>query len=241
MKRKETEETKESPKRLKPEPGLDARWFHATKYSELLALNREFVEDKLYETPYHATPMQHGDKELRGKLVQLHQYGLLTECGQEALCEYGQKAPAGGYYDMEQRPYLSFYVDLQENRFLAEFLLEQLKASELKYVAYNFETNAHCSNITTKDSPYFVTRERYSKNKATLCERKWRNVTHLPYDSIDDIELDDLLWYHGHSQEILCHTMYFAVAMLEYGKGDLEAVLLEMCSQACKIGKVKTY
>lgn len=222
---------------------VDARWFQATNFEDLLALNIEFIKGKLLKTPYHDGPLETNDKKFINKLVQLNKFGLLTHDGQTTECEYagfieqgktdvmGPSKPAY-YYDEEGRGYLSFYVDLLENVELAISLLDQLKYSGLIYAIHNFQTNTQESNIK-----YFnLTRDRSNLTKQTLLETKWRDYTNLrsPMDR-------KLLWDEENIDPILENTIHFTVALPDYCKGDLESMLLKMCRVAKKTGKLKKY
>ena len=210
---------------------LDARWDDAKSFKDLIVLNKEFINGKLDQTPYHGGPLEHGDDELKRKLVQLHDYGLLTVDGQDATCKYGyctttafyshkNRSKQTYYIDMEQRPYLSFYMDLVENESLANSLLQQIQASDLMFVMDNIATNDHVTNLK-KGSHYCVTRYRYGLDKTALHTQKWFMSTSVPENVLQ--------YYWGDAAPILEKTMYFDVAMREYGKGDLESILLDMC------------
>jgi hypothetical protein len=227
------------------EQEIDQRWFMSTKFSDLIALNKEFVKGLLPMTPYHFGPLETTDKKFIAKLLKLHEYGLLTTNGQDSGCEYGQYVKEGVsdvmgkqayYFDEERRAYIDFHVDLLENNFLAESLLQQIVNSGLIYTIYNFHTKVTTSNIP-KTEKYNLTKGRASLTKETLKETKWDYSTNMS----PIFKLEQMLWDEKKIDPILKHTMFFAVALPDYCKGDLESMLIRMCEIADKIGKVEKY
>lgn len=216
---------------------IDKRWYTATKYKDLISLNKEFIKGKLRATPYHFGALEIHDKKLMDRLLKLHHYGLLTHNGQESNCEYGTYLPKGPYfYDEEQRGFVDFYVDLLENEFLAAFLAREIKASGLIFNIYNIRTDTQETNIPT-GTKFNLTRGRTSSTRETLAEKKWDNTTNMP----SNLKRQHVLWDLANADRILSHAMHFSVILPDYCKGDIESMVLEMCEMANKNGKVQKY
>lgn len=224
------------------EEGDDPRWYTATTFSELIALNKEFIQGKLKTTPYHGGPLETDDKEFIGKLLQLHDYGLLSDNGQDTVCTYGGYTKEGVtstmgkhkpayYWDEERRGYLVFFVDLLENGILAESLVNQIINSNLVYSIYNFHTKEHTTNI--KGEKFNLTRNRAALTKEALQKTKWRYHTNIPAI----LKPTHLLW--NIENPILEHSIHFDVVLPEYGKGDLESMLIDMCKTVQNVKKYK--
>ncbi len=222
---------------------VDPRWYRASKFSDLIALNKEFIKGKLPVTPYHFGALEATDKKFIRKLVKLHNFGLLTHDGQDSSCMYGEYIKEGKtevmgkhkpayYVDEERRPYLDFYVDLLENGVLAQSLIQQIINSPLIHSIYNFRTKETITNIS-KTEDYNVMRERAALTKDALKETPWE--FHTSMGAV--IEEKYFLWHEKNMDSILKQTMHFAVALPDYCKGDLESMLLKMCKVAAKLGK----
>lgn len=224
---------------------VDPRWYRASNFSDLIALNKEFIKGKLSVTPYHFGPLETDDKKFKNKLLKLHEYGLLTDNGQDSNCTYGEYIKEGKtevmgkhkpayYVDEERHGYVDFFVDLVENEFMAVALAAQIMNSDLVYSIYDFYTKKTRSNIPTTEE-YNVTRERAALTKEALQQTPWELHSNLPAV----LEEKYLLWDDKHLDSILKHTMKFHVILPEYCKGELESRLLKMCKEAAKMGKDK--
>lgn len=219
---------------------LDPRWNQVSTYSDLLKLGEEFVTGKLTCTPHYSRPLIMESSDLPNKLFELHKYGLYTVDGQEPRSYYNFYGPSNDvtsrneegkeWVDEEQRGYLCFYVDLEENALLAHSLSQQVRDSKLYYSYCNFSTNEATTNIYEEEGCINVTRLRSSKTKEDLSTSKWENYTNL----WAILKPEDLLVeaYNPITFRILKKTVNFRIALPEYCKGDLETQLIKMCEKA---------
>ncbi len=208
-----------------------SRWLYVRNYTDLLKLNIQFIEGSIKETPYHHGPLENPSAELVKNLIKLHEYGILTVNGQEAICQNGLKLKHNNEWcDVEQRGFLEFHVDY-ENKKLAESFLKFIKQTELIYSIIDMKTCNTITNISRETKRYNVTRDRSCKKKKDLKVTPWRYYTNLNYN----IKQSDNLWTFNDNPEInkiLKNTIHFMLAMPEYGKGNLEEKLLDMCDKS---------
>ena len=209
---------------------FDPRWVYCRNYTDLLKINKEFVEGIIKSTPYQCGPLDNPSPELVKNLIKLHQYGLLTVNGQESVCIGGKMNYRKEWYDVEQRGYLDFHVQYNDIK-LAESLLRYIKQTDLVYIVVDMNTGNTITNLSNEIKRYNVTRDRSNKNKETLKITPWRYYTNINYYT----RPSDLLWCFDENTEInkiLKNTVFFSVAMPEYGKGNLEEIILDMCHKA---------
>ncbi len=204
---------------------MDRRWYFVETFDDLLKLNIEFICGKIYMAPYHCGPIC-GSQELIKNLVKLHQYGILSVNGQEPICDYNINK-GDRWHSKQQRGYLCFCIDGVNNQKLVKSFINQLKNSNLIYIIMNANDKEIISNIDGMICN--VTRSNSSADKKKIF--LWRNDTSLSgqYNEYFDT------WGFITSlkiKEILKKTIYFEVALPEYGKGNLEIILLDMCHNA---------
>lgn len=207
---------------------MDLRWYQVQTYNDLLKLNIEFIEGKICVTPYHFGPLivEGLDSILISNLVKLHVYGILSVEGQEPICEY-EINMEDRWYSKEQRGFLYFHINMEDNLKLAESLTEQLqKKKNIVYKITNLKDGKCVTNILEDEKCFNLT--RVIKNKHDL---SWLNCTNLWHDT----DRPGSSWGFITSpkiREILKNTMYFQIVLKEYGKDNLEEVLLDMCKNA---------
>ena len=216
---------------------LDSRWYEVQNFHDLIILNSEFVEGKLKETPYHSGPIESDDSVFKSKLYRLHQYGLLTHDGQDTECVYGEYIPqtwvnrqgqqeGKWWVDEERRGYLSFYIDLEQNKKLYKKMLKGLRKSNLLYTSYNFKNNETITNFRESVN---LTRDRVHKDKNLLDKQIWHLYTNM--QPMHDP--NRLLWpFIPEINEILKKCAHFDIALPDYCKGDLEKQLIEICQNS---------
>jgi len=207
---------------------MDHRWYSVKTYDDLLKLNIEFIDEKIDKTPYSFGPMV-GSQELRNNLVKLHQYGILTVGGQETKCEYNMYKD-NYWRSFEQRAYLDFYINLDDNKKLAESFIEYLKNKNIIYLIKNPNGNAIITNV--KGRRFNLTRTSKStehKDKDTFL---WNDDTNF-WNKYADCEFYGQWGFikskSSKIKKIFKNTLYFQLALPEYGKGNLEEILLNIC------------
>lgn len=225
-------------------------WSNVENYDELLSLNLDFIHGRLRQTPYYGGPLLDPSKELIDNLDQLHRYGFLTIDGQETECIhskcvepryfYSEFLERGNFYENEQRGYLKFHIDVNSfvdnanNNVLEKFICK-IKESHLVYKIINMETSHIDSNIY-EGRRYNVTRYRVGENEEKLKSARWINGAHIYYGYKDRAEL--YYWretlrnkkYMAYApNKILTKTIHIELAMPEYGIGNLERILIDMC------------
>lgn len=84
--------------------------------------------------------------EFTNNLITLHKFGLLTVSGQESRCEYAIPSDTR-LCDIEQRGYLSFYINLETHKEFIDSLITELKFSNLIFVTFNLKTGEQISNM----------------------------------------------------------------------------------------------
>lgn len=201
---------------------------HVTNYTELLKTNLDFINGKTKKTPYHLGPMDDPSPELITNLNKLQSYGFLTVGGQESRCRYGRKY-SDYYYDNEQKGFLTFHIEL-DNEKLVKLFVEKLKTMDLIYTIINMKTEESSTNIPEELDDYYVTRGRKSQVELELSSKEWLNSARFPKPK--DREIKYIYWRGtplSKVNEILGNTLYISVALLEYGKGDIEKMLLNVC------------
>lgn len=147
-------------------------WKAAKDFSEILNLNRKFLLGEISQTPYHGGPVDDETLPLIKGLLELHDFGLLTEDSQpfEHLCGRDEN----DYFEYEQRPYVSFLVSNDNDQVLKFF--EMLKnRSEIMTCATEPYSNQTLSG--SHKQRIGVTRERVAKTVERLKETPWRDVT----------------------------------------------------------------
>jgi hypothetical protein len=215
------------------EQQLDDRWYQVETYNDLLKLNIEYISGKLKMTPYHFGPLVSNvpSSNLVNNLIKLHGYGILTVSGQESMCKCEIKKD-DGWYSIEQRGYLCFHINIEDNLELAKSLIKQFeqinqqKDKTIIYNVFNIKNGDHITNISEEDKCFNVTRVYNTKHK----EISWNDCTNLWFES----NYDSGLWGNEVPKiyEILENTIYFDVTLPEYGKGNLEEILLDMSKNA---------
>lgn len=222
------ESSNESSDESSNNPQFDYRWYEVETYDDLLKLNMEFIRGNLDMTPYHLGPLviDVSSSNLMNNLIKLHEYGILTVDGQESLCEYNIEKN-NKWYSREQRGNISFYINIEDNLELAESFIKQLKHKDntLIYNIANIVTGYHITNIS-KDKCFNVTRSFSSSIKNQEIEWNYGTNFFAEFDCCDSWG-DEIPKIYN----ILDNTIYFKIALPEYGKGNLEEVLLNMCEQ----------
>jgi hypothetical protein len=216
------------------EASLDPRWRQARVFTALLRLNVEFVLSKITRTPYYSGPITFSSSKFINKLLELHEYGCLTNDGQEPLCSYeeyvpGKKGRKGFYVDEEQRGYLSFYLNIgnELDNLFAQNLLKLLADSKLIYTSYNFITKEFITNLKPEEKLFNLTRERVGDTIEELKEAEWEHPTNMQRT----FNANNLLWGPPYNK-ILNKTLFIHIALPEYCKGDLESELISLCKAA---------
>lgn len=218
------------------ENNFDLCWAGVHDYNDLLSVNLDFIHGILPESPYHGGPLDNPSQQLINDLDKLHRYGLLTVNGQGSECSYGKKSchPNGRFSDNEQRGYLEFhihidsFVDTNGNNVVDKFI-DKIKETSLVYRIFNIKTNATENNIRGRS--YNVTRYRINNNKKKLVTMPWFNYTNIHPNN------DDFFWfscdneqYHTYSpNRILKNTINILLALPEYGKDNLESIVIGIC------------
>jgi hypothetical protein len=228
---------------------IDRRWYQAQTYDDLLGLNIEFILGKIYGTPYHSGPLEleFEDQSLRlvNNLVKLHEHGILSVNGQEPLCRHWdddgyENYDVTNYSSIEQRGYLCFHVNIENNLGLAESLIEQLKTKN-STVIYNIKnlknsqyfTNMPLYSIFCQYKTYLPSQNIYhyynlTRISTTKCKEVWKNITNF-WNRSDNMCSDWGFVTNEKFNEILQNTIFFELALPEYGKGNLEEILIDMC------------
>jgi hypothetical protein len=228
---------------------IDCRWYQVKTYDDLLKLNIEFINGKIERTPYHWGPLHTSSQQLIDNLVELHHYGILTVNGQESLCNYNiyqpgrpniEKLISGYDYDIlmkdhwtsvEQRGYLCFYVNI-DNIELAKSLIEQLHHNDKNLIYKIIQNNKIITNMPEQDKKFNLTRISKSLTPETK-NNLWEYCTNFWRNSKDICDWGFITCFH--IEKILENTIWFEIALPEYGKGNLEEILLDMCKVSIKI------
>jgi hypothetical protein len=229
-------------KESKDEEPIDPRWYSVSTFRDLLELGAEYIIGRLSKTPNYPKPLTAISPSLKEKLLLLHKYGLYTTDGQESYSYYDFYGPSNvvkerdeygnEWVDEEQRGYLTFYIDLEENSEFGDLLFQQIRKSGLYYTYYNFKNNETITNIHNKVNDFYainVTRMRSSKTKDGLQSSSWDE-----YTNIHSVLKPAYIFGQGYNSatiSILKKTAYFTVVLPKYGEGDLESLLIEMCEK----------
>lgn len=219
-------------------------WGDVKTYDELLNVNLDFINGRLNESPYHCGPLLDPSPELICNLSKLHNYGLLTVSGQESEKDHGicmkeqeffydKILKQGHAYANEQRGYLIFHVEKNSfvnamNCNVFDSFIQKIKEFGLMYRIINMETQSIDTNI---NGSYNVTRFRVGKNEKKERSAKWIHNT-----SIGRGVSRDYYWISPKRGDttfapnrILKNTVVFQLAMLEYGVGNLEQIIIDIC------------
>lgn len=198
------------------------KWERVKTFDDLVRVNAAFVRGDLKRSPYHCSPLMPDSLPLVPNLLALHRLGLVTTCGQSNECKYGKPTRGGDrYFDSEQKPYISFTMLKTE---AGTKLIDELMNSDNFIISVTDGATGEVeTNMATEK--YNVTRDRSAEALDKLVETPWREPTNLWWsrcllenDWPDHIV--ELLW----DMAVSVH-----VAMKEYGKGDLESELLQIC------------
>ena len=116
---------------------LMAAWDNASSYSQLLHLNRHFLEGTMGFTPYYAGPIDKETRSMVPSLLRLHDYGFFTVSSQPSSKVELEKRPClcceeMTYHSGKQRAFLSFLLPqflskidpLALKRFLADLITD---------------------------------------------------------------------------------------------------------------------
>jgi len=210
-------------------------WSRVKCYDELLSVNLDFIHGKLSHTPYHFGSLVEPSDILIQNLDSLHRYGILTVNGHESICKYGNKnAWSDRYFDYEQRGYLDFHIDLDtfadnNDNNLVNLFIKKIKETNLTYRIGNIKTGYSESNIIDSNGKYNIGRHRKHKNAELVASSPWINGSNMNLN----IKPKYCLWHDGdHAfkpNQILRNTIYFSVALPEYGNGVIEQILIDIC------------
>jgi len=151
--------------------------WYTRDYGQLLYLNKLFIKGLLPATPYHLGPLHDDSVPLVQKLLRIHDYGLFTTDGQGALHKTGHNAKSSEFYEIQQKPYISFYVTYNTPE--AVTLLRTLMSNPaLVCVIGSVKERTYYSN--TLQRRYNVTRERGSTVSADAVQSQpWGLFTNL--------------------------------------------------------------
>ena len=223
---------------------MDRRWYQVKTYDDLLKLNIEFINGKIEWTPYHCGPLHTLSLQLIDNLVKLHHYGILTVGGQEPLCKYNMYEPGrpsnpylekvqpeynyvlirDHWSSIEQRGYLDFYVNI-DNIELAKSLIQQLQHGDKKLIYKIIQNDEIMTNIPEQDKRFNLTRTFDTLTPETK-NILWMNSTNFWRNGKDMCSWGFITCFH--IEKILKNTIWFEIALPEYGKGNLEEILLDM-------------
>ena len=201
------------------------KWKRVKTFDDLVRVNATFVRGKLKLSPYSCGPLMPDSLPLVPNLLALHQFGLVTTNGQSNECRYDQLTRGGDrYFESEQKPYIRFTMLKSEAG--TKLISELMDSDRFIIIVTDGTTEEVETNMAESIEKYNVTRDRSSA--ATLKELKeipWREFTNLwrrPGYLEDD--------WPNHIVDFLRDTAVSVdVAMKEYGKGDLESELLQIC------------
>ncbi len=223
-------------------------WDNVENYDELLSLNLNFINGLLRATPYHGGPLVDPSKELIVGLDQLHRYGLLTVNGQEAMSKrvectdtatflLGKNLEQGSWYEIEQCGYLEFHIDIdsfvdnKNNNVVTEFI-DKIKGSNLIYRILDMRT----SKVETNMRGYFsLGHHRLNKKEIKLNSTKWTNNIGIHehaeprYCYWNTFNKKDYFSYAPN--RLLKKTINIILTIPEYGIGNLEEIIINMCKK----------
>jgi hypothetical protein len=181
----------------------------ARTYEELLKLNVNFLQGRIFATPYHHGKIDEETVPLVTNLVALHkQAKMMTIEGQPGICN------KGAWGVSEQRPYLCAFV--QKKTMMA--ILCYVKAWPTKFI-YTFTNGAHREVKTNMFIKSFnVTREK------GLVDTRWKLKKNIWSDENFE-EYTELVKNYPHVD--FQNVWYMKMVMnVPYCTGDLEAELL---------------
>lgn len=215
-------------------------WSHVKTFEDLVETNALFVRGDLESAPYHASPLMPDSVPLIPNLLRLHARGIVTTNGQSSKCTYGKHVShtwesegnscGNWYYDQEQKPYVDFIMlkaPLSNTRFI------DLLMQNDKFVAKvtDFELQKLWSNFSPRGGQhiYNLTRDRSNNLLEELPNTAWRNCTNLHLNDLDSLEWT---WPYHIADMLRTSVISVEVAMKQYGRGDLERELLQLCDIA---------
>ena len=209
-------------------------WMNIYDYETLLKTNVDFLRGVIPNTPYHGGHIDAETNALVPSLIELHRRGLLTVSGQpaemtsdlfvaETWVGRGGEPQGNWYTDVQQKPYLEFFVPKsQASTALVDYLLS---SSRFKTVVSDVGSGEGWSNIT--EQKYNVTRDRHANSLETLKFAPWRLYNGVPASNVGDgVRMFEK---YPNLVHIIGNTYHVDVAMTEYGVGDLEGELLALC------------
>jgi hypothetical protein len=117
-------------------------WHDCSRWSDLLNLNREFIEGKRLSTPYSIYPVFE-NAGLHPGLLRLHDYGLLVTDAQAGMVKLGQEMSGehmGRWYEVKERAYIRCAFPTNDTR-ISKAKIERLIAllwdkKEVEFVSY---------------------------------------------------------------------------------------------------------
>lgn len=199
------------------------KWKRVKTFDDLVRVNAAFVRGDLKRSPYHAGPLMPDSLPLVPNLLALHRLGLVTTSGQSNECKYCQPTRRGDrYFDSEQKPYIEFTMLKTE---AGTKLIHELMNSD-KFIIKVTDGVTDEVKTNMPIDKYNVTRDRSAEALDKLVETPWREFTNLWRIHPGLLEHD----WPDHIVDFLRDTAVSVdVAMKEYGKGDLEKELLDIC------------
>lgn len=202
-----------------------ANWTHVKTFEDLVRRNAAFVSGDLRHTPYSAGPLMPDSLPLVPNLLALHQFGLVTTCGQSKECKFGQLTVCGShYYDSEQKPYISF--TMLKTAAGTKLINELMNSNTFVVIVTDGATGGVDCNMPKFTKRYNVTRARSAESLESLADAAWDECTNLWSTPPHVLETD----WPDHICDFLCPTAVSVdLAMKEYGKGDLESELVAIC------------
>lgn len=219
----------------------DDPWLNIENYDDLLNVNLDFVHglhDK-YDTPYQRWSFNKFSHKLIKNLDLIHRYGLLTINGQESNTY--TKYVDGCQYDFEQRGYLCFHIDPTTfadvaNHNAVKDFIRMIEETDLIYAICDVRTSVVETNL---DSSYcHVTRCRKHEQAADCINKRTEDrEDDVKWNERSCIQIDPNpihYFWNNSNQDIdalIENTLYISLVMPEYGKGNLEDIIIDICKQ----------
>jgi hypothetical protein len=185
-------------------------WLGISTYKDLVDVNARFVRGELSSSPYHLGPLEPDSLPLVDNLLELHRRGIVTVEGQSSACVEAKYQPriwkdARGnkrgqeYYDMQQRPYLDFYIEKSPK---ADKLMDSLLASADYAVILRDMSTGKCRTNIKLGQPGVFQAKGASKN----IEKSF-DILNAMYDSknLDDRD------YDKYNRDFDKHAFYYNV------------------------------
>ena len=153
----------------------NAPWIAVQEFTELLVLNRKFLQGEILETPYYCAPIDEETLPLVEGLLKVHDLGLLTYSSQpyqdDRCFRVGED-----WADYQQRPFLSFLVADKDGLGLELFRKLQERPEIVVQAAQSYPYRLWPGSY---DGGLVVTRERIVDSVDSLATTPWQDLTEV--------------------------------------------------------------